>query len=472
MFKPSQPATEPDLFALTDHLLSGQAATQYGDPNGWHNQFYKHIKSRIDESIFSVLFDQRGGAPNAPVSVLVSMMILKEFFGWSDKQLFEHCRFHLLVRKALGMTNMHDPVPAESTYYLLRQRMYEYNRSHEQDLMEQTFRSMTTGQMRAFDVNGRQLRMDSKLFGSNIAWYSRYELIHRTLQAFCKDLDPAGLCGLTQTQREQLAVFSQEQPAKVVYNEGKTQLTDRLQQMGVLIYKLLQSCPDRQGQHSWNLLKRVFDEQYEVVSEPEQRVKLRSKEHIGSESVQSPDDPDCSYRKKGDQQVKGYVANLTETIGDEQLNLICDVRVERAHTSDSTMLSPSLQASKAVTGDVPQTVYADGGYQSPNHDHHWPQTDFVYCGIQGADPRYEHEFRGEELYVSDTQTGHTCQARLAKKKKQDGGKRWSIMSNEGKRIYFDEKAVREYPTPNIEGMREYIAPKGSQWEIMNTVYPI
>ena len=137
MFKPSQPATEPDLFAQTDHLLSGQAATEYSDPNGWHNQFYKHIKTRIDESIFSVLFNQRGGAPNAPVSVLVSMMILKEFFGLSDKQLFEHCRFHMLVRKALSMTNMHDPVPAESTYYLLRQRMYEYHRSEGRDLLEQ-----------------------------------------------------------------------------------------------------------------------------------------------------------------------------------------------------------------------------------------------------------------------------------------------------------------------------------------------
>ncbi len=390
MFKPSKPATDPDLFAQTDHLLSGQAADQFSDPNAWHNQFYKHIKTQIDESIFEVLFDQRGGAPNAPVSVLVSMMILKEFFGWSDQQLFEHCRFHMLVRKALGLTNMHDPVPVESTYYLLRKRMYEHNRSLDQDLMEQTFRSITSEQMHSFEINGRRLRMDSKLFGSNVAWYSRYELIHRTLRAFCKELDQAELSGFTVKQREQLAGFTQEQPNKVVYNEAKAQLTDRLQQMGGLIYKLLHSCAEWQDQESWKLLKRVFDEQYEVISEPEQRVELRSKENISSDSVQSPDDPDCTYRKKADQQVKGYVANVTETTGNDQLNLICDVRVEQAHTSDSAMLTPSLEASEAVTGTHPEHVYVDGGYQSPDHDQSWPQTDFVYSGIQGADPRYEH----------------------------------------------------------------------------------
>jgi len=48
---------------------------------------------RIDESIFSVLFNDTTGAPNAPARTLVGMMILKESFGWSDSQLFEHCHF-------------------------------------------------------------------------------------------------------------------------------------------------------------------------------------------------------------------------------------------------------------------------------------------------------------------------------------------------------------------------------------------
>ena len=51
------------------------------------------------------------------------MMILKEGEGYSDQKLFENCHFNLLTRKVLGLTNIDDPVPAESTYYLLRKRI-------------------------------------------------------------------------------------------------------------------------------------------------------------------------------------------------------------------------------------------------------------------------------------------------------------------------------------------------------------
>lgn len=442
MFKPSRPVTEPDLFTYTDHFLGGPSAAVYGDPTAWHNQFHKHIKSRIDESIFEVLFDQRTGAPNASVSVLVSMMILKELFGWSDQQLFENCRFHMLVRRALGLMNIDDPVPVESTYYLFRKRMYAYQRTSGQDLMEHTFRGITTQQMRTFEVNGKQLRMDSKLFSSNIAWYSRYELIHRSLIAFCKHLDDSDFARFSAQQRDQLKALLDEKPSKVVYEQTKPELGDRLQRIGVFIDTLLKTF----SQHThpaWELLKRVFDEQYSVEHQPEQTIVLRPKEQICSDSVQSPDDPDCAYRNKGNQQIKGYVANITETTADQPLNLISDVRVDKANTNDTTLLTPALQASEQVTGHTPERVYVDGAYQSPDHDQHWPDTDMVYTGIQGGTPRYEHTWQADTLMVTDTQTGQTYPANLVKKhKKSSIGKRWSIQPQQGKRIYFDEKAIR------------------------------
>ncbi len=51
------------------------------------------------------------------------MLILKEGFGWSDEQLFEAIHFNLLVRRALGLLNLTDEVPVESTYYLFKQRV-------------------------------------------------------------------------------------------------------------------------------------------------------------------------------------------------------------------------------------------------------------------------------------------------------------------------------------------------------------
>lgn len=79
-----------------------------------------------------MLFNETTDAPNASVSLLVGMMVIKEAFGWSDSQLFEQCKFNLLVRSALGLYNLNDALPAESTYYLLRKRMYEHHSQTEQ----------------------------------------------------------------------------------------------------------------------------------------------------------------------------------------------------------------------------------------------------------------------------------------------------------------------------------------------------
>ena len=53
------------------------------------------------------------------------------------------------------------------------------------NLLEETFALVTIGQAKEFLVSGRSIRMDSKLLESNIAWLSRYELVHETLRLFC-----------------------------------------------------------------------------------------------------------------------------------------------------------------------------------------------------------------------------------------------------------------------------------------------
>lgn len=51
--------------------------------------------------------------------------------------------------------------------------------------------AITSGQSRALKVNGGSVRTDSKLISSNIAFCSRYEIIHRTLLKFLKSVDTA-----------------------------------------------------------------------------------------------------------------------------------------------------------------------------------------------------------------------------------------------------------------------------------------
>jgi hypothetical protein len=439
MFKKSNKEPQLDAFASVPMMLESSAYKQYSDKDSWHNQFHDQVVMRLDENIFSILFNNTTGAPNSPIRTLVGMMILKESFVWSDSQLFEQCRFNLLVRGSLGLFNMNDPLPVESTYYLLRRRIYEHQTQTGEDLMGKAFAQITSGQIREFDVNGRSIRMDSKLIGSNIALFSRYEIIHHTLDMFYKSLDTVAKSRLLPADLEQLEQLSKEEPLKTVYRSTREELKGRLQPIGIMSYKLLTLFGDLQTE-SFLLLQRVFNEQYKVLDD--QRIELRPKEEISSSSVQSPHDPDSAYRNKGDQKVKGYSVNITETCSKGNLNLITNVIVEKANTPDTTFVEPAIQATIEVTGQKVEKVFVDGAYQSPANDEYCENIDMVFTGIQGSESRYDLELISEEgLLVTDTKTGDLIQAVLVKKQKNSKEDRWRISTANGS-IYFSQQAIR------------------------------
>ena len=115
MFKETDKNPQYDLFGSVSGVLVGTSLKEYSNDNGWHNRFREQVLSRIDESLFKVLFSNGMGAPNASITTMIGMMILKEAFGWSDARMYENSRFNLLVRSALGLLNLNDALPAEST---------------------------------------------------------------------------------------------------------------------------------------------------------------------------------------------------------------------------------------------------------------------------------------------------------------------------------------------------------------------
>lgn len=438
MFKKSNKETQLDAFASVPNMLESSAFKQYSEQGHWHNQFREQVVMRIDESILRTLFNNTMGAPNAPIRTLIGMMILKESFAWSDSQLFEHCRFNLLVRSSLSLFNMNDPLPVESTYYLLRKRIYDHQKQYGEDLMGKVFAHITSGQVKEFDVNGRSIRMDSKLIGSNIAIFSRYEIIHQTLCMFYKSLDKSAKLRLQAPELEQLEKLLKEEPLKTVYRSTREELKGRLQPIGILIYKMVKLFSDLQSE-SFKLLQRVFGEQYKISED--QQIELRPKEEISSSSTQSPHDPDSAYRNKGDQKVKGYSVNITETCSNDNLNLITNVIVEKANTPDTVFVEPAIEATIQVTGQMVEKVYADGAYQSPANDKCCENIDMVFTGIQGLESRYDLEMTPEGLLVTDTKTGEHMKAVIVKKLKNSKEDRWRISTATG-HYYFGQLAIR------------------------------
>ncbi len=432
MFRKTSPDKQGSIFSNVADMLNGKARKQFESPDAWHNAFWKEVVCRVDESIFSVLFDESMGAPNASIRTLISMMILKEGQGWSDSQLFEQCQYNLLVRKALGQINLDDAVPVESTYYLLRKKINDYCKEKDIDLIEKAFQGITKGQVIEYMVGGKSIRMDSKLIGSNIAWCTRYELIHQTISHFCHKSEQKLKGLLSEKEQEQITAICNEKGEKVVYRSTREEIQKRLMELGLLMYKLTQIFDDSAGER-YAILTRVFNEQYRIESE---LVVLRPKEELSAKNVQSPHDTDCTYRKKDEQEVKGYAVNITETCDEGSLHLITDAQVENAGTPDGDFMGPAIINTVEVLGHTPKNIHTDGAYQNPENDSFFDivGVNFYPTGMQGAPGRYDTKMTDEGLVVTDRKTGET----LPCEKTKSGNWRIDI---DGKHKYFTQEQI-------------------------------
>lgn len=436
MFKKTSSSNQYDMFSQVDHQLPDATYSEYVDSNAWHNQFRRHVFDLIDESPFKILFSEKMGAPNVSVRRIVSMMILKEAFGWSDLQLFERCRFDLRVRRAIGLDNLNDPVPGNSTYYLLRKRMHEHQLETDQDLMNEVFQSITYQQIQEFEVEGQHVRMDSKLIGSNIAFNSRYEIIHQSLALFYKKMSKSDQRALTMDQLERLKKIASEKGEKVVYRNNNHSIQERMQEMGVLIWQLVEIFKDSDNKYL-PILQRIFREQYQITDQD--KIQVRPKQEISADSVQSPHDPDCSYRNKNGQQVKGYSYNVTETNDPDSLNLITDVQVDKAAAADSDFFQPAIDQTASVTGNKPENAYSDGAYNSQSNNQYCKENNInlYLTGMQGRQGKYDLIFSGDNLIVIDKETKEEYEATLLENNK------WRIKTVQGYR-YFTHQQVKNY----------------------------
>jgi hypothetical protein len=439
MYKKTEKNKEINIFSDANSLLSDRSKRILEDEKSWYNSFRREILFRIDEGRFKVLYSEKMGAPNASVRVLVGMMVLKESFGWNDAELYRHCRFDITVRRALNIYALDEDVPVESTYYLFKNRIYEYEKESGINLIEEGFKGITSSQVREYQVNGHVIRMDSTMIGSNIANYSRYEIIHRTLCVFLKSLKEKDWEKFSEVDRVELEDMLSEDAEKTVYNSTSRDLKKKLIRLGVIIYKVIQIFSYKSSE-KYKTLCRVFEEQYKTGGNGNGDIELKNKSEISAKSVQSPYDTECTYRKKGDREVKGYSMNLTETISEDKLNLITDVQVEAVSTADVDYVEGAIRGSEEVTGQEVRRVYADGAYNSANNDK-IEGVEVICTGIQGKESRYDIDIsENGEIIVTDEKTGETYKAEKVKRNNRSKSEKWYIKTDKRK-IYFDKRAI-------------------------------
>ena len=458
MFKKT-PLLQTDLFKDLTSQLSDRKSAILDNKRSWHNIFFHEVTQRVNESVFEPLYE-KNGRPNASLRVLMGMMILKEGNGWSDQQLFDSCRFDLRCMRALGLFNIDDDIPVESTYYEFRRRLFLHHSRYGEDLVSTAFSDATSDQIKAHNIKGEKIRMDSKLIQSNIAKGSRLELILETVRVSIVNINLEVLTSVLEAEdMDLLKSLKTKTTSNISYGMDNKRKADILQRLGVIIRELLPYC-DKDG-----ILARLYQEQYQEVTDNKDedpdasrksrpRIEPKKPNQIPSDSLQSPHDPEASFRCKGSgqgkKQVSGFHANLTETFNEENpFELITDVRTVRANICEDEFLAPSIEASNQVL-DIEKEgkktvvhVTTDGGYDSLENRKQMNSTQALHWNVakhKGIKQRYHLSIdKDNNLTAYCKKLKKQCEVAISKK-----GNCYIIHHADGTKRYLKEDAVKNY----------------------------
>jgi hypothetical protein len=307
---------------------------------------------------------------------------LKAGYGWSEEELYDHFNFDLQVRYALGYHGLHEGHFELRTLYYFRQRLSKYNQEHGLNLVAQAFENITDQQMVALKVKASIQRMDSTQIASNILDMSRLQLLVEGLQRLWRILSEAE----KQSYTEWLGEYVKSGSGQYVYRvKGKEATAAHTLQVGQVIHRLLDETKAAYEKTPiYQVLERLFQENFNLTKEGTQ---VKPNEEIGAGCLQSIDDQEATFRRRGPAEFKGYVANLTQTcVPDNPVQLITKVQVDSNNVDDADLLIQAVPGLKTRTGL--ETLYTDGAYGSPAADELLIEhkVELFQTGIRGGAP--------------------------------------------------------------------------------------
>jgi len=388
---------------LQQHLFSDlsslSAKSRARLDESWGGVFYREFFCRLDETPFAALYSDKASRPNIPVNVLVGLETLKAGFGWSDAEMHDAFTFDLQVRYALGYRNLGDGEFELRTVYNFRRRLTQHMQETGENLLDQAFVRITDSQIESFQLKTGKLRMDSTQIASNIRQMTRLQLLVEVVQRVHRMLSEAD-------QEHYVTVFApylRGSSGQYVYHIRGQETAPHMQAIGELMQRLLVELASAYADNPvYQTLQRVFAEQFTVS---ENSVRAQAGRDISPRSLHSPDDPDATYRRKGNKEYHGYVTNVTETCDTENpFQLIVKVQTAPNSTEDTTMLIEALPELKERTGV--ETLYNDAGYCGPPVDQvlRQQQVEQVPTNLCGRAPR-EDRFSLADFQISSTPDG-------------------------------------------------------------------
>jgi hypothetical protein len=348
----------PELFAEKNMMPEN---LQKRFEKSWAKGFYEDVFCRIDETIFSVLYSDNVSRPNLPVNLYVSLEILKELFGLSDEELLDRFHFDTLFLFAMGLNRIGERTISERAFYYMRRRVVDYEEKTGINLFEKIFVKLKDDYIEKFGISQKVKRIDSTLIGSNIRRLNRLKLFLEVLCYFLKNSNESILEKIS----EEIKVYKDITPENYVFSMSSEDAKTKIQEVAEHLYriKVLFAKDSVSESEAYRILARLVNEQLENTGKGKQ-VKLKAPNELTSSCMQSPYDPDATYRKKGNQARQGYSVSIAETCDpDNELQLITDVITEENNVDDSTILEDNFET---IVGEDTEELIADGAYANKN----------------------------------------------------------------------------------------------------------
>ena len=350
----------------------------------WAQAFSNHIFTRINEHIFAPLYSEKTNSrPNAPINVLVSALILKDFTNLTDEEITEACEFDFRYQYALHTTSFEDQPVSERTLSRFRSRLAAYELTTGEDLLHQCFIEMAEGLRQYMEISPTIKRMDSMMIESNIRKMGRLELLYTCLSNLVKELHRDGKIELL----EGLEHYADPNDRnRVVYHDQDTPQSERLKKIIDDACALLPKCKEAYGDsEDYQLLERAILEQTKKDDEGHNIPKGKG-DGMDSSSLQNPSDPDATYRKKAGKEHRGYAANITEAV-DTNGSVVTDYQYDVNTRSDVDFLQETIEKSEAT--DDGTAIITDGAYASKELTAQAAEKNIrlITTGLRGRTPR-------------------------------------------------------------------------------------
>ena len=295
--------------------------------------------------------------------------------------MHERFLFDIQVRYALGVDDLNEGDFALRTVYNFRNRLWAYHQATGKNLLDQAFAQVTDEQMSAFTVSSSQLRADTTQIASDIAQTSRLQLLVEVVQRLHRVLSPAD----QERYGECFAPYVKGPSQRYIYRLKRDAYTPALERIGGVMAQLIDELAATYEQEAaYQMLCRVFTEHFvdeRTADQPSDDtpdngsdddatrsgVRPKATSDLTADSLQSPDDPEATFRRKAGQEYRGYVSNIIETCDPaNDVNLIVKVQTAANNTDDAELLRDALPELLDRT-DV-TVIHSDGGFHSPTLD--------------------------------------------------------------------------------------------------------